>query len=282
MPWFLIPKPRPRASALTRGITACALRQSTSCTEFPYIPGNSVAGLSEKNGPAAQCITQHYSSLFKKVCDEATPLGRFQGAVFSQLTKGFLGFNLENLTDIAELRSLYGLIGGYGMALIESDLVRVIVGRAERIRAFIASNSSALHSFKQKHADAEGWEGVLGAAARDLKGLDDFLADLMVIGNAVAMRRGIAEAVRQSQAETVPFAGSAVAMARVAIKREAYEDTTQVTRPGLDLLEYAVLGSCVATAGALVPGAGVVRPYGLARRPRRRPLGQSCRPLARR
>jgi hypothetical protein len=183
--------------------------------------------LSEKNDPSAQCVTQHYSSLFKKICDEATPLGRFQGAVYSHLTKGFLGINLENLTDVSELRSLYGLIGGYGMALIESDLVRLIVGRAERIRAFIASNSSPLHNFKQKHADAEGWEAVLGAAARDIKGLDEFLADLMVIGNAVALRRGIAEAVRQSQAETVPFAGSAVAMARVAIKREAYEESTQ-------------------------------------------------------
>ena len=41
---------------------------------------------------------------------------------------------MENYTDVSELIALSTLVGGYGMAVIQSDLVRLIAAKAERIK----------------------------------------------------------------------------------------------------------------------------------------------------
>ena len=91
------------------------------------------------------------------------------------------------------------------------------------MQAFLTSNTSALHNFKCKFSEAESWEAVSQAVTRDLKGLDGFLADTIVMGNALALRKLMAEAVQQLQAVALPFAGGSVAMTKLAVKRGAYE-----------------------------------------------------------
>jgi NCK-associated protein 1 len=194
--------------------------EATAGISPPYLPGSAIGTLSEKADRASQSVVLHYASFYKRLCAEAVPGGAKQAVVTPH---GFLGSGMDSYTDVGEFKALYGLVGGYGMAILESDLVQLVSARAERIKAFIATNTSALHNFKQKHADPAGWEAVSVAVTRDLRGLDDFLVDACVIGNALSLRRLIAEAVRESQAMTVPFAVSSVAMAKMAIKPHAFE-----------------------------------------------------------
>jgi NCK-associated protein 1 len=198
--------------------------ESTSCIENHYIPGSSVANLTNALDLASQCVTQHYTSFYKKICEQAVPGGALQGAVMSPLSKGFIGHGSENFADVKEFKALYHLIGGYGMAVLESELVKIVVNRTERIKEFIMSNTSALNNFKQKHNSPDSWEATVGCMTRDIRGLDSLLVDTVIIGNALCMRRIIADAVRESQAALTPFAGASVGMAKMAIKREAYEN----------------------------------------------------------
>jgi hypothetical protein len=135
---------------------------------------------------------------------------------------GFTGGGMDRYTDVAELRALYSLVGGYGMAVLESDLVRLAGARAANVKAFVQANTSALQNFKTRHGDGAAWESVAAAVTRDLQGADEFLADSVVMGNVLSLRRLIAEAVRDAQSLAVPFAGRSVGMAKAALKPEAY------------------------------------------------------------
>jgi hypothetical protein len=108
--------------------------ESTSCIDNPYTPGSSVANLTNTMDPAAQCVTQFYTSFYKRLCEEAVPGGQLQGAVMSPLSRGFMGHGSENFTDVKEFKALYHLIGGYGMAVLESELIRIVVARTEKIK----------------------------------------------------------------------------------------------------------------------------------------------------
>lgn len=99
--------------------------EATACIEVPYAPGSPLLGLTDKSDPAAQSVVQAYAGAFKRVCEECTALGKLQGGVFSHQAKGFVGLGLENLTDLSELRSLYSLLGGYGVAYLEAELLKV-------------------------------------------------------------------------------------------------------------------------------------------------------------
>lgn len=197
--------------------------EATGCIANPYVPGTPVGMLTVNADPATKTVAQMYSGFFKKLCEEAVPGGRFHGVVLSPLTRGFVGLGIENFVDVTELRTLYEILGGYGFAVIASDLVRLIFTRVEKIKEFITTNTSALHNFKQKHADPESWEAVVTAVTRDIKGLDEFVVDTVVVGNALGLRRLLAAAVREEQAGKVPFAEASVSMAKIAIKRSAYE-----------------------------------------------------------
>jgi hypothetical protein len=50
---------------------------------------------------------------------------------------------MENYTDVSELIALSTLVGGYGMAVIQSDLVRLIAAKAERIKVGPAQRNIA-------------------------------------------------------------------------------------------------------------------------------------------
>lgn len=200
--------------------------EATSFLDRPYVPGASVENLTLSQDPGANCVAQQYAQWYKNMCDSAVPGGRMAGVVFSEVKRGFSGSGMDNFTDVAELRVLYSLIGGYGMAVIESGLVRLISAKAERIKAFLVENSSALHNFKQKHEDPDSWESVCLTVTRDMKDLDEFLANAVACGNAMALRRVIADAVQESQKAVVPFAGSSVSMAIMATQQDAYESST--------------------------------------------------------
>ena len=200
--------------------------EATSFLDSPYVPGTSVESLSRSQDPGANCVAQRYAQWYKQLCDSAVPGGRWAGVVFSEVRRGFTGSGIDNFTDVAEFRVLYSLIGGYGMAAIESGLGPLILAKAERIKAFLVENATALHNFKQKHEDPDSWESVCQTVTRDLKGLDDFLVNAVALGNAVALRSVIAEAVQESQKAVVPFTGSSVSMAIISTNREAYENAS--------------------------------------------------------
>ena len=197
--------------------------EATSCIEKPYSPGLAVGPVSTVMDPAAQCVVQHYAAFYKKLCEEAVPGGKYGGVVMSPLVKGFIGNGMDRYTDVSEMRSLYTLVGGYGMAILESELVRLVGARASNIKTFLQSNATVLQNFKTRYTDGDSWDMTTSSITRDLRGLDEFLADSAVIGNVLSLRRLIAEAVRDAQALSVPFAGGSVSTAKVALRPSAFE-----------------------------------------------------------
>ena len=200
--------------------------EATSFLEYPYTPGTSLESMTTGKHQDSHGVTQHYAQWYRRLCESAVPGGRRSEVVFSHVKRGFIGNGIENFTDTAEFRVLYSMIGGYGMAVIESGLVRLIMTKAERIKAFLVENSSALHNFKQKHEDPDSWESVCQTVTRDMKDLDEFLIDSIALGNAVALRRVIAEAVHESQKALVPFTESSVSMAIMATTHDGYENAS--------------------------------------------------------
>lgn len=56
----------------------------------PPHTGSSIASLTNTIDPAAQCVTQHYTAYYKRLCEEAVPGGQLQGCVMSPLSKGLV------------------------------------------------------------------------------------------------------------------------------------------------------------------------------------------------
>lgn len=104
-------------------------------------------------------------------------------------------------------------MGGYGFAYIERQLLTIIVGRAQSIKAFLNTNAGHLNNFKLNYAKPDRWE----EGARRPEGMAAFITHSIVIGNALALRKVMSEAIRRSQREVVPFAGRSLALAAMAV-----------------------------------------------------------------
>ena len=114
-------------------------------------------------------------------------------------------------------------MGGYGFAYIERQLLAIIVGRAQSIKAFLNTNAGHLNNFKLNYAKPDKWE----EGARRPEGMAAFVTHSIVIGNALALRKVMGEAIRRSQREVVPFAGRSLALATMAVGgHEAGGDST--------------------------------------------------------
>lgn len=130
--------------------------EATACVQSPYVPGDPLSSLQSKAEDDSMAgIVGHYTTWYKSLVQHAAPgiahvpvvshalltAMLFQTATggtitssFANIKKGFVGSGTENFATVAELEALYNLLGGYGFAVLESELMKIAQERVQSVK----------------------------------------------------------------------------------------------------------------------------------------------------
>jgi NCK-associated protein 1 len=158
------------------------------------------------------------------------------GIVYSPNRKSFVSrpgmpLRAEHYVEYSEMRSLTLLTGPYGVKLIDGWLLRYIHAQMAGIKDIVISNAVTLEEIGLNYTR----EAKFVESLKKIRDLDLFMQRSVALGNALALRAMIKEALKDNVADYTPHLHSAISTAFDHYPRNTFIDPALLP---LDLLAY--------------------------------------------
>eukprot|EP01102_Stenamoeba_stenopodia_P021742 TRINITY_DN8845_c0_g1_i1.p1 TRINITY_DN8845_c0_g1~~TRINITY_DN8845_c0_g1_i1.p1 ORF type:complete len:1151 (-),score=261.18 TRINITY_DN8845_c0_g1_i1:250-3702(-) len=103
--------------------------------------------------------------------------------------------------SLSELRSLCNLIGPYGVKIIENELFRYIFKQVHALKDILTANKAALEEIAANYTK----ESASADTIKKMRDLDQFLQRSVYVGNALAFRGLLHQALREVTNDQIPI-----------------------------------------------------------------------------